>query len=159
MPQPVTISEVLIEDKQQILKMWESLTLELPKHHFKPFGEPVLSERSQMLSDMFNNSLGAASAVVLKIGSERCLGTISAVLNKQSGFVQENSGVIFNLWIEPDYRRLGYATDLVSQAKKWLKEQGATTAQVGWHPENEVADRFWKKQGFRNYEVIAATHL
>ncbi len=155
----VTIAEAQPGDQNQILKMWKALTLDLPQHHFKPFGDPVISERVDLLSEMFGNSLASPSAVVFKIKIDRCIGTISAVLNQQSGFTLSNSGVIYNLWVEPEFRRKGYATDLVECAKTWLKEQGASSAQVGWHPDNLAADTFWKKLGFRNYEVIAASPI
>ena len=159
MADAVTVAEAQAGDQDQILKMWEALTLDLPQHHFKPFGEPVISERADLLSEMFTNSLASQSAVVLKLQGERCVGTVSTVLNQQSGFTQSNSGVIYNLWVEPEFRRKGYATELVECAKTWLKEQGASSAQVGWHLDNVAADKFWKKLGFRNYEVIAASPL
>lgn len=159
MADAITISEAKAADQDEILKMWEALTLDLPQHHFKPFGSPVLSERSGLLSDMFSNSLASPSAVVFKLHNDRAIGTISAVLNLQSGFTQSNSGVIYNLWVEPEFRRLGYAVDLVESAKSWLKQKGASSAQVGWHPDNIAADNFWRKLGFRNYEVIAAISL
>lgn len=155
----VTIEEVRAEDKELILHMWESLTMDLPQHHFKPFGDPILPKRSGLLSDMFNNSVASPTATIFKIESDCCIGTIAAVLNQQTGFTEQNSGVIYNLWIEPEYRRSGFATALVEHAKQWLKVQGANSAQVGWHPDNIAADTFWKKLGFRNYEVIAASPL
>lgn len=131
MADAVTVAEAQAGDQDQILKMWQALTLDLPQHHFKPFGDPVISERADLLSEMFTNSLASPLAVVFKIQIERCVGTVSAVLNQQSGFTQSNSGVIYNLWVEPEYRRKGYATDLVECAKTWLKEQGQVVLRLG----------------------------
>ncbi|MCP4597851.1 GNAT family N-acetyltransferase [Neptuniibacter sp.] len=167
----ILISEVKAEGCERILCMWESLTLDLPSHHFQPFGKAIIDQRKPLLSEMLNNTVKSESAVVFQvevlqaemlqpeIKESACIGTISAVLNQQAGFENPISGVIFNLWIEPDYRRLGIASQLVEQAKRWLANKEATSVQVGWHPDNQAADHFWKKQGFRNYEVIAALPL
>jgi len=155
----VTVRIATADDRNNILEMWKSLTLNLPQHHFKPFGDPVLPERIGMLTDMLDNALSSSTAAVFKIHNQCCCGTIAAVLNQQTGFSLHNSGVLFNLWIEPEFRRRGYATALVKHAKTWLQQQGAESVQVGWHPDNNAADQFWKQQGFKGYEIIGVSPI
>ncbi|MGH1462506.1 MAG: GNAT family N-acetyltransferase [Neptuniibacter sp.] len=156
-----TIKQAEQTDKPLLMNVWEKLTQELHQRDFLPFGQPVLEERSQLLEEVLNNTLNNDKAVIYKALSTDgdLLGTLAVVLNVQVGFALPNSGVIFNLWIHQEHRKKGVGTELVEAAKKWLKKQAATSVQVGWHPGNSAADSFWKKQGFRNYEVIAAAPL
>lgn len=148
-------------DLDFIVHTWQKLTLELPQHHAQPFGVPLASYLDQDLRVTAEQCLKRDDTQIWIVKSEdnQRLGSIAAILNKQSGFSQPDSGVLFNLWLIPEARGKGYGELLVQKAKEWLRAQGATSVQAGWHPSNLSADRFWKKQGFQAYETIAASTL
>lgn len=149
------------QDLDQVVQCWKHLTIELPRHHIQPFGKRLHEHLDQELRPTAEQCIERDDAQVwiLKSNKDRLLGTVSVVRNTQIGYSQPNSGVIFNLWVFPDARGLGHGQILVAEAKKWLRSQGATSIQAGWHPGNTQADRFWRKQGFEAYETIAASKL
>jgi len=142
-----------------VLKQWQQLTSYLPIHHAKPFGLPVPEYLEQQLQHTLEQCMERDDAEVFIAEGENICGTIAVILNQQSAYTQPNSSVLFNLWVEPDQRRRGIGQALVEQAKGWLKAQGVTSVQAGWHPGNPEADRFWLKQGFAPYETIGAAFL
>ena len=148
-------------DLDFIVHCWQKLTLELPQHHAQPFGIPLESYLDQDLRVTAEQCLKRDDAQIwiLKSDGNELLGSMAAILSSQSGFSQPNSGVLFNLWLIPEARGKGYGEILVLKAKEWLRFQGATSVQAGWHPSNLSADRFWTKQGFQAYETIAASML
>ncbi|WP_286238926.1 GNAT family N-acetyltransferase [Neptuniibacter halophilus] len=147
------------EDIPRVLEHWCQLNRELPAHHFQPFGTPLEEGQRERLQHTLQQCAARDDAVILLASAGGKLGSIAVILNQHTGFSKPHSGVIFNLWIEPEYRRRGLGSELVAAASDWLRAQGATSAQVGWHPDNRAADLFWKQLGFRNYEVIAAKPL
>lgn len=149
-----------IGEQEQVLGMWVHLTHELHEHHYQPFGAPE-QERFQILAEVLRNTYDSNRAVIFVAHNSKSefLGTVAVVLNEQTGFCEPHSGVIFNLWVQQSARKKGVGLNLVKAAQAWLQEKGATTVQVGWHPDNVAADTFWKKLGFRLYEQVAAVKL
>lgn len=147
-------------DLNVILRMWSELTRDLHRHDTQPFGEPT-PQRFEMLEQILKNSFANEKAEIFKAcdANGQCLGTISVVLNIQQGFSRPDSGVIFNLWVDPEQRRNGIGSLLVAKTKLWLKGQGISSVQAGWNPNNKSADRFWTQQGFCAFELLASAPL
>lgn len=142
-----------------VLNQWKQLTSYLPSHHALPFGLPVPEYLEHQLKHTLEQCLERDDTQVFIAEGDGILGTISVILNQQTAYTQPNSSVLFNLWVETDQRRKGVGQALVAEAKQWLKAQGVTSVQAGWHPGNPDADRFWSKQGFSPYETIGAAFL
>ncbi|WP_415891072.1 GNAT family N-acetyltransferase [Neptuniibacter sp. SY11_33] len=142
-----------------VLKQWQQLTSYLPIHHAKPFGLPVPEYLEKQLLHTLEQCIERDDAMIFIAEGDKLFGTIAAILNQQTAYTQPNSSVLFNLWVEPDQRRKGIGQALVAEAKSWLKAQGVTSVQAGWHPGNPEADRFWLKQGFSPYETIGAAFM
>ncbi|WP_415903865.1 GNAT family N-acetyltransferase [Neptuniibacter sp. QD48_55] len=142
-----------------VLKQWQQLTSYLPIHHAKPFGLPIPEHLENQLRHTLEQCIERDDAMVFIAEGDKVCGTIAVILNQQTGYTQPNSSVLFNLWVEPDLRRKGIGQALVVEAKQWLKAQGVTSVQAGWHPGNPEADDFWLKQGFSPYETIGSAFL
>ncbi|WP_067868376.1 GNAT family N-acetyltransferase [Neptuniibacter marinus] len=157
----IKVLSVKADEWAIVYPMWEHLICELPSYHFNPFGKPLLDEQRVHLKNTLQGCLAKDEAevcVAVNENNEIC-GTIAVIQNTQRGYDQPKSGVLFNLWVNPLMRRHQIGTTLVKYAKEWLLVQGATSMQVGWHLDNSIAASFWLKQGFRQYECIAATFL
>lgn len=59
--------------------------------------------------------------------------------------------VIWHLAVLPEYRRQSVATALWNEACKQLAERGVRHCEA-WTQEDEPANRWYRKQGFRNFE-------
>ncbi len=62
-------------------------------------------------------------------------------------------GIIYNLWVEPEGRRRGLATQLVKNTEIKLKEVGAKSFQVAWR-NDPIAEQFWQSLGYGGYEIL-----
>ncbi len=62
-------------------------------------------------------------------------------------------GVIESCWVEEASRRQGIGRQLVAQAERWLRDQGAERLRLGVAARNEAAQHFWQQLGFRPYRL------
>ena len=155
-----TVRQATLEDEAKLLEHWVSLTTFLPQQHLCPFGTVDIEARTLQLQSALKNTLETPKATIFVCQVDQLvIGSLATVLNQQEGYEHPNSSVLFNLWVDEEQRREGLASLLVDSACTWLAQQGVTSVQAGWHPDNIAADAFWKKQGFQNYEVISARKL
>ena len=66
--------------------------------------------------------------------------------------VWEGEGLIRYLSIDPKHRRKGYATWIIKQALKDLKEVGSPCVAISVLAEDTVAAKMWEDFGFKNYD-------
>ena len=57
-------------------------------------------------------------------------------------------GVIHHMCVHPDFRRMGIAARLVSEAEEALKKEGIQKVFGLVFTDNEAANAFWEKQGY-----------
>lgn len=62
-------------------------------------------------------------------------------------------GLLYDSWIEPEYRRDGLYRALICQGSEWLKEQGAVWLTASVFVENKPPFLFLTKEGFFSYFV------
>lgn len=146
-------------DLASIQHLWAQLKKELPSHHFQPFGAPVDCQQQQQLTEVLDHCYQRDDAVIYVAEAEQLIGTLAAIENYQTGYEKPESAVLFNLWVDPLFRRNGVATLLYQHARAWLEERDIQSVQAGWHPGNTASDQFWRQLGFRSYEVIGAVAL
>lgn len=64
-------------------------------------------------------------------------------------FAVREVGMIFDLAVEPAWRRRGVGRALVDQAVEHFRRKGIGYVQVNFDPGNDSASGFWPAQGFR----------
>ena len=57
-------------------------------------------------------------------------------------------GVIYLIFVHPEYRRQGIGTSLMVRACDYIRSQGCSQAYLGVNAENKTAIAFYKKLGF-----------
>ena len=57
-------------------------------------------------------------------------------------------GIIHHMCVHPDFRRMGIASSLVSEAEKALKKEGIQKIFGLVFMDNETANAFWERQGY-----------
>ncbi len=144
-------------DLDQVLAYWCQLAQ--TDHPFQPFGQPLVSGLGARLKAVLDGCFRRDDAAIFVAHNGQLCGSVAVILNTHDGFSRPSSGVIFNLWVEAVERRKGLGSLLVASAESWLRSEGATSAQAGWHPNNHAADRFWRQRGYQNYELIGAIDL
>lgn len=83
----------------------------------------------------------------------RLVGFCFAVLEPPDG------GLIYDLYVEPEYRRHGISRQLYAHACAWLQEQGAQWLTLSVYVDNEPAYKAYEKWGFFPYFVAWELNL
>jgi GNAT superfamily N-acetyltransferase len=60
----------------------------------------------------------------------------------------QRAGYITQLYVNPEHRRCGVGRLLVDQIVAWLASRGVAEVMLNVVPEEPVAERFWRGQGF-----------
>ena len=74
---------------------------------------------------------------------------ISISENREPWDFQASPAWIYDLWVEPEYRRQGLGTKLLQQAERWARKAGL--AKIGLHVfgSNDAAIRLYRSAGYR----------
>lgn len=84
----------------------------------------------------------------------RIIGLMEVAMTKrESVFKIKKYGHIELLYIKPKQRGKGYSKLLLNEAIKWFKQKKTKYVTVGTHALDKGANSFWKKQGFKEYNL------
>jgi GNAT superfamily N-acetyltransferase len=108
--------------------------------------ESALLRSAESWSEQANSTAeGADRATVLAYCGDRPIG-IAALYRVEEG---SGVGVLLQMWVAPDQRRLGVASALLDALFDWAKENGFREVIARVAPGNERALRLYHKYGFR----------
>jgi ribosomal protein S18 acetylase RimI-like enzyme len=79
----------------------------------------------------------------------KVIGIVRAAIRERAFYTPETEGVILDIYLLPLYRRHGAGQYLVEHTIARLKERGAGIVTVEFPAQNEIANRFYAKCGFR----------
>lgn len=74
---------------------------------------------------------------------------------EQAGEVEYKSGVIDDVWVEPDYRGMGIFTAMLRELVAFAEERGAQELILEYATSNQEAEAAWSKLGFKPTGVRA----
>ena len=87
--------------------------------------------------------------VCLAIENDRIIGYAIGCLNEQHPiFDLGKEGLIDDLYVDVNFRRLGYANLLVKELMNWFCENEVEQVVLNVYASNIKGDAFWTKQGF-----------
>ncbi|RLE75019.1 MAG: hypothetical protein DRJ56_06410 [Thermoprotei archaeon] len=66
---------------------------------------------------------------------------------------------IYDLYVRPDFRRKGVATELLARALEVMRSRGATLVMITALVANEPALRLYRKMGFRDFRLTLVKEL
>lgn len=116
-----------------------------------------------------DNALDEAKAYLREaIGNERyvvlvserrgkVVGLLKADLRERRFYEPRTEGVIVDFYVLPEFRRHKLGEDLVEHATRQLRQRGAQIIAAEFPTQNQIAVRFYEKQGFRPLESMFAT--
>lgn len=149
------ITDAKITDSTLIAHFWQAIDSESPK---RPFGGDTDSKH-QRARDIIAHAISSPTAHVLT-ANERgtIIGTITGHIYQRPAVKLSSVGVIYSLWVSPEYRNQGIGQALLTAIEKQLTSMGAEAFQVGWDTGNQYAAKWWQKHGYLAYETIASKH-
>ncbi len=72
-----------------------------------------------------------------------------------AGYVPTRSGELVDIWVEPDHRRHGLATRIIARLLQFFCVNRIEFLAVNYVEGNELAQRLWRKLGFRPVLITA----
>ena len=91
---------------------------------------------------------GLSSCLVAAEGP-KVVGVLRAELKERLFYEPHREGFITDFYILPEYRRKALGNDILTQASSELKKMGAQIVVADVPAQNEIANRFYAKRGFR----------
>jgi ribosomal protein S18 acetylase RimI-like enzyme len=86
----------------------------------------------------------------------KIVGILKADLRDRRFYEPRTEGVIVDFYVLPEFRRHKLGEDLVEHATRHLRQKGAQIIAAEFPTQNQIAVRFYEKQGFRPLENIFA---
>jgi len=91
--------------------------------------------------------------IVLEEGSEIIGFAHLKIIKREEIFKIKTDPHIEATFIKPKYRGKGYGKLIFSESAKFLKKKGAKYITVGTHAKDVGANSFWKRMGFKIYNI------
>lgn len=136
------------KDLKEILK----LELKLVKH-VKNFDKDINLQRSERALKRLYSELPKNFIVIVAEENNKIIGFISADTHKNSGWGY-NYAWVDDLFVEEQYRRKGIAIELISKLLDILKKEDIRIFKLGVDIENKIAQKLWKKVGFKEQDLV-----
>jgi ribosomal protein S18 acetylase RimI-like enzyme len=129
--------------------------------------DPLLKVRDdaeQQARQILRADLANPKAVVLAaegVGADRqkVVGFVRALVRERPFYAPEHEGVILDIYLLPLYRRRGVGEFVLRETSTALKAKGAGIVTAEFPAQNEIANRFYTKRGFRPITAVQARSL
>ncbi|MGA9839457.1 MAG: GNAT family N-acetyltransferase [Thermoplasmata archaeon] len=129
--------------------------------------DPLLKVRDdaeRQANEVLRAQLADPKAVILAaegVGpdKDKVVGFVRAVVRERPFYTPEWEGVIVDIYLLPLYRRHGVGEYLLRETSAALKAKGAGVVTAEFPAQNEIANRFYAKRGFRPIQSLHARSL
>ena len=137
----------------QIIDLWKKLV------DFHRELDPFFSRRSDgdlRFKEFLQKSIKSAdSHVVVALDKNNVVGyCLGSTMMHPPVFLVEKYGNIFDMMVDPLYRRQHVGTDLVNAMILWFSSRGIQRFELNVAVKNKNGKKFWKKQGFQEYMQV-----
>jgi ribosomal protein S18 acetylase RimI-like enzyme len=110
----------------------------------------VVSDAKARAEKHVTASIGAPDKLLLvAVEGQKVVGVIRAEIHQRLFYEPHEEGFITELYILPEYRRKALGNEMVQKASAGLKKMGAQIIVADVPAQNEIANRFYSKRGFR----------
>ncbi len=95
-------------------------------------------------------TIGASDKLLLvAVDGQKVVGMLRAELRERLFYEPHEEGLITDFYILPEYRRKALGDEMIQRASAELKKMGAQIIAGEVPSQNEIANRFYVKRGFR----------
>ncbi len=148
------------EDLGEIVRMRFSLQEHLARSN--PVLWKLSPKRSSELSEFYRRLMSNEDIRVLVIYDTETMSTVAMGLGRKlthDEFVPSKSGRIDDIWVDPEHRRKGLCTCLISHLVKFFASAGISSLTLEYVEGNHEAEQTWTKFGFHSVLKIANAPL
>ncbi len=127
-------------------------------YRFNEEFDPAYSTRDDIANvakDYIQESLQRDDVIILvALWNEEPAGFVRAEIRTHRLIKNGKYGALVELYVKPRYRRKGIASKLLEEAKRKLGEKGVVHVAAQFPAMNAIAERFYRKHGFRPWTQI-----
>jgi len=76
---------------------------------------------------------------------------IGAIEETKTFIAPDREGRMAVIYVEPSWRRKGFAREVTKIFKRWCKEKGVNSIRLSFHSDNSGAINAWRSLGFEEY--------
>ncbi|MEW5693382.1 MAG: GNAT family N-acetyltransferase [Candidatus Hydrogenedentota bacterium] len=149
----IKIGQASLADIENIIDLW----LEFVKHHSRIDAKLELDENACSYYRNYLNTLlhkDTTGAFVAK-DKEKCIGYILGGLKQcPQPLKQYNYGLIAELYVDDNYRKLKIGKELLERIEEWFKLKNVKYIEVDVFSENEEGVAFWKNSRYKTKRYI-----
>lgn len=111
----------------------------------------VVPDAKAVAEKCFQETIGAPDKLLL-VAAEgpKVVGVLRAEMRERMFYEPHNEGFITDFYILPEYRRNALGHEILLQASAELTKMGAQIIVADVPTQNEIANRFYIKRGFRS---------
>jgi ribosomal protein S18 acetylase RimI-like enzyme len=123
-------------------------------NEFDPLFAVVPDARAR--ADRYAQATIGAPDKLLLVAAEgvKVVGVMRAELRERLFYEPHREGFITDFYILPEYRRKALGNEMIQHASAELKKMGAQIIVADVPSQNEIANRFYTKRGFRSLTNI-----
>ena len=110
----------------------------------------VVSDAKHKAEKYTQETMGGADRLLLvAIEGSKVVGFLRAEIRQRMFYEPHVGGFISDFYILPEFRRKALGNEMLEQASAELKKMGAQIILADVPSQNEIANRFYAKRGFR----------
>lgn len=146
------IRKANLNDIEQVTKYGIAL---LEQHsHFDPYFTPTKTA-DKVYRNFLEKSLSADDRFLLVAEKNgKLIGYTAAEIQARSPIFQiTKNGYINDVFVEPEYRKLGIARKFLTELKGWFQSKDIDYVELSVLTKNEIGKKAWAKFGFDAYEI------
>ncbi|MEE2786162.1 MAG: GNAT family N-acetyltransferase [Myxococcota bacterium] len=148
MTDSILVREASAHDLESISGLWRALIAHHEPLNPRLYGLEAHSEVTYQA--LVRRQLrDAHGMVIVAVDGQRIVGYLMGAEGYRSPvYTRRRVGMIYDMFVDPDYRRHGVGRRLVEAAVTTFRAAGLEDIQVNYDPTNEAARAFWSALGF-----------
>ncbi len=119
-------------------------------NEFDPLFAVVADARSRAEMHVAGSVGSPDKLLMVAVEGAKVVGVLRAELQERLFYEPHEEGLITDFYILPEYRRKALGNEMIQRASAELKEMGAQIIVADVPAQNEIANRFYMKRGFRS---------
>lgn len=150
--------EATEQDIPQIIELWKEFI------DFHKVRDPFFSrskEGPENFGKFILENLGKGDAFVhvAETNGKVVAHILATIQSYPPAFEIKRYGLVNDLAVSSEYRRLGIGEHLFTMAKDWFEERGVKRMEIEIVIANEVSTSFWTKMGLKPYKEKCYTEI
>jgi ribosomal protein S18 acetylase RimI-like enzyme len=145
------------KDLSQIIELWkkyekfEESLVDLDKH---PYVKKRKNAEKNMRANFFRVIKSKKAEILIAEENKEIVGFILISKSKSDDIHNfDFYGEMNYMYIKPEFRGKGIASEFFRQAKKWFKQQGLKYLRLDVNINNKKTRKIYQKWGFNDYEI------